>query len=98
MATITMRQIRKGEVPFDGGTAVQQDPERPVFHGNGPDDYVCVECGNVLAVSMNVIQMTKKVRIRCGRCGTVNVSVIDGYEVAQREAAARNQAEPRRST
>ena len=98
MATITMRQIREGEVPFDGGTAVQQDPERPVFHGNGPDDYVCVECGNVLAVSMNVIQMTKKVRIRCGRCGTVNVSVIDGYEVAQREAAARNQAEPRRST
>jgi hypothetical protein len=25
--------------------------------------------------------MTKKVRIRCGRCSTVNVSVIDGYEL-----------------
>ena len=80
MATITMRQIRPGEVPPDGGTAIQEDPERPVFHGNGPDDYVCVECGNVLAESMDGAYMTKKVRIRCGRCSTVNVSVIDGYQ------------------
>ena len=79
MATIAMRQVREGEVPPDGGTAVQEDPDRPVFHGNGPDDYVCVQCGNVLAVSMQPVQMTRKVRIRCGRCGTVNVSVIDGY-------------------
>ena len=84
-----MRQVREGEVPFDGGTAIQDDPDRPVFHGNGPDDYVCVECGNVLAASMNVVQMTKKVRIRCGRCSTVNVSVIDGYEVAQLQAQAQ---------
>jgi phage FluMu protein Com len=88
VATIKMRQVREGEVPRDGGTAIQDDPDRPVFHGNGPDDYVCVECGNVLAVSMNVVQMTKKVRIRCGRCSTVNVSVIDGYEVAQSQIAA----------
>ena len=88
MATITMRRVRPGETPFDGGTAVQEDPGRPVFHGNGPDDYVCVECGNVLAVSMSVVQMTKKVRIRCGRCSTVNVSVVDGYEVAQSRARA----------
>ena len=83
-----MRQVREGEVPFDGGTAVQDDPDRPVFNGNGPDDYVCVECGNVLATSMNVVQMTKKVRIRCGRCSTVNVSVIDGYEVARLQAGS----------
>ena len=82
MPIIVMRQIREGEVPLDGGTAIQEDPERPVFHGNGPDDYVCVECGNVLARSMNPVQMTKKVRVRCGRCSTVNVSVIDGYEAA----------------
>jgi phage FluMu protein Com len=86
-----MRRIREGEVPFDGGTAIQQDPDRPVFHGNGPDDYVCVECGNVLAESMNVVQMTKKVRIRCGRCSTVNVSVIDGYEVARSRAQQRGE-------
>ncbi len=80
MATIVMRQVREGEVPPDGGTAIQDDPERPVFHGNGPDDYVCVRCGNLLAVAMNPEQMTKKVRVRCGRCSTVNVSVIDGYQ------------------
>ncbi len=78
---IVMREIREGEVPPDGGTAVQDDPDRPVFHGSGPNDYLCVECGNVLATAMNPEQMTKKVRVRCGRCSTVNVSVIDGYEL-----------------
>ena len=80
MATISMREIREGEVPYDGGTAVQEDPDRPVFNGNGTDDYVCVECGNVLAVGMHPVQMTRKVRVRCGRCSAVNVSVIDGYQ------------------
>jgi hypothetical protein len=84
MATITMREIRPGEVPRDGGTAIQEDVDRPVFHGNGPDDYACVSCGNVLAVSMHPEQMTKKVRIRCARCSTVNVSVIDGWELRNR--------------
>jgi phage FluMu protein Com len=74
VATIEMRQIREGEVPFDGGTAIQEDPGRPVFQGNGPDDYVCVTCGNVLAAGMHPVQMTKKVRVRCGRCATVNVA------------------------
>jgi phage FluMu protein Com len=75
MTNKTMRQIREGEVPFDGGTALQEDANRPVFRGNGPDDYLCVVCGNVLAVAMQPAQMTKKVRIRCGRCSTVNVAV-----------------------
>jgi phage FluMu protein Com len=75
-----MKRVRPGEVPKDGGTAVQEDPGRPVFNGNGPDDYVCVECGNVLAVSMNPEQMTYKVRVRCGRCRTVNVAVTDEPE------------------
>ena len=77
MATITMRRIRDGEVPFDGGTARQEDADRPVFHGNGPDDYVCVNCGNLLAVAMHPVQMTYKVRVRCGRCATVNVAVTE---------------------
>jgi ribosomal protein S27AE len=74
MARIPMRELRAGEVPFDGGTAIQEDPDRPAFRGNGPDDYVCVGCGNVLAEAMNAVQMTKKVRVRCGRCSTVNVA------------------------
>jgi phage FluMu protein Com len=87
MATITMRRIRDGEVPFDGGTAVQEDADRPVFHGNGPDDYVCVQCGNVLAVAMQPMQMTFKVRVRCGRCSTVNVAVTDEPEKPARPRA-----------
>ena len=49
MGTVAMRQVNPGEVPPDGGTAIQEDPDRPVFHANGPDDYVCAECGNLLA-------------------------------------------------
>jgi ribosomal protein S27AE len=77
MARITMRAVRPGEVPFDGGTALQEDADRPVFSGNGPNDYVCVRCGNVLAVSMDPDHMTKKVRVKCGRCRTVNVAITD---------------------
>ena len=55
-----MRQVREGEVPRDGGTAIQEDVDRPVFHGDGPDDYVCVSCGNVLATGMHPEQMTKR--------------------------------------
>ncbi len=82
MATVVMREIREGEVPFDAGTAIQDDPGRPAFRGNGPDDYVCVSCGNVLAASMQQIQMTKKVRVRCGRCSTVNVARYEEHEDA----------------
>ena len=77
MARVAMRQVQAGEVPPDGGTAIQEDVDRPVFRGNGPDDYLCAECGNVLAASMNAIQMTLKVRIRCARCQTVNVAITD---------------------
>jgi phage FluMu protein Com len=77
MAQITMREVRPGEVPPDGGTAVQEDADRPVFTANGPDDYLCVSCGNVLAASMSDVQMTLKVRIKCARCRTVNVAITD---------------------
>jgi phage FluMu protein Com len=77
MARITMRRIREGEVPFGGGTAVQENPGRPVFSGHGPNDYVCVQCGNVLAARMDPDYMTKKVRVKCAVCKTVNVAITD---------------------
>jgi phage FluMu protein Com len=77
MATIVMREILVGEVPKDGGTAIQEDPGRPVFRGNGPNDYVCVQCGNLLAEAMDPAYMSKRVRVRCGRCRTVNVVAVD---------------------
>ena len=69
-----MREVRAGEVPVDGGTAVQMDPDRPVFRGNGAYDYLCAICGNVLATGMDPEYMTRRVRVRCGRCRTVNIS------------------------
>jgi phage FluMu protein Com len=87
-----MRRIQPGEVPRDGGTAVQEDPGRPVFHGNGPDDYVCAECGNLLAASMDAAYMTKRVRVRCGRCSTVNVSADVEPEQHPRATGARRPA------
>jgi len=80
MARVEMREIREGEVPYAAGTAVQEDPERPAFRGNGPDDYVCAECGNVLAASMHEQQMTKKVRVKCAVCKTVNVARYEERE------------------
>jgi phage FluMu protein Com len=77
VGVVTMRAVRDGEVPPDGGTAVQDDPDRPVFRGNGSNDYVCVRCGNVLAASMDPQYMNKKVRVKCGRCRTINVVAKD---------------------
>ncbi|HWD76176.1 MAG TPA: hypothetical protein VG371_13625 [Solirubrobacteraceae bacterium] len=74
MTVRTMRAVQAGEVPVDGGTAVQERADRPVFRGNGADDYVCVSCGNVLATGMDPQYMTRRVRVRCGRCGTVNIA------------------------
>jgi phage FluMu protein Com len=84
MATKTMRRVQEGEVPFDGGTAVQEDPDRVVFRGNGAHDYTCVGCGNLLAASMNPEHMGKRVRIKCGRCRTVNIAAEVPVEMARR--------------
>jgi phage FluMu protein Com len=69
-----MREVAPGEVPVDGGTAVQVDVDRPVFRGHGSFDYVCVSCGNVLAAGMDAEYMTRRVRVKCARCKTVNIS------------------------
>jgi DNA-directed RNA polymerase subunit RPC12/RpoP len=80
----TMRAVGEGEVPIDGGTAVQVDPGRPVFRGNGQYDYVCVQCGTVLAAAMDPEYMTRRVRVRCARCRTVNISAEVPFTPARR--------------
>jgi hypothetical protein len=87
MATIKMREISKDEIPFAAGTAVQDDPTRPAFTGNGPDDYVCVKCGNLLAHNMHTIQMNVKLRVKCGVCETINVAVQPDEEPESAGAA-----------
>lgn len=84
----TMRAVAPEEVPVDGGTAVQERPDRPVFRGHGDCDYVCVSCGNVLAAAMDPAYMTRRVRVRCGRCGTVNIAAEVPYERARRARPA----------
>jgi phage FluMu protein Com len=89
MASKTMRRVVEGEVPYDGGTAVQEDPHRPVFRGNGAHDYVCVECGNLLATGMDPDYMGKRVRIKCGVCRTVNIAAEVPVEMARRPRQGR---------
>ena len=79
-----MRAVQEGEVPIDGGTAVQEHADRPVFRGHGDDDYVCVRCGNVLATGMDPQYMTRRVRVRCGRCRTVNIAAEVPVQPARR--------------
>jgi phage FluMu protein Com len=84
MAVRKMRAVRQGEVPVDGGTAVQESPDRPVFRGNGGYDYVCVSCGSLLAAAMDPEYMTRRVRVRCARCRTVNIAAELPVQAARR--------------
>jgi DNA-directed RNA polymerase subunit RPC12/RpoP len=84
MAVRKMREVQEGEVPVDGGTAVQEQPGRPVFRGNGEYDYVCVACGSVLATGMDPQFMTRRVRVRCARCATVNIAAELPVQPARR--------------
>ena len=84
MAVRKMREVQAGEVPVDGGTAVQEQVDRPVFRGHGEYDYVCVSCGSVLATGMDPQYMTRRVRVRCARCRTVNIAAEIPVQPARR--------------
>jgi hypothetical protein len=71
MADITMIDLPVEAIPEAFGTAIQDKPDSPVFHGNGPDNYFCATCGNLLAENMPPAQM-RKVRIRCAKCQATN--------------------------
>jgi hypothetical protein len=79
-----MRAVRDGEVPIDGGTAVQEQVDRPVFRGNGEYDYVCESCGSLLASAMDPQFMTRRVRVRCAGCRTVNIAAELPVQAARR--------------
>lgn len=79
-----MRAVAPEEIPVDGGTAVQESPHRPVFRGHGEFDYVCASCGSVLAAGMDPAHMTRRVRIRCAGCHTVNIAAELSVQAARR--------------
>jgi DNA-directed RNA polymerase subunit RPC12/RpoP len=93
MASKTMRRVRPGELPHHPEAAVQEDPSQPVLRGEGGYDYVCTECGNVLAVGMDPERMDRRIPIRCGRCQTVNVPSDTPVEMS-REDPPRPQIAP----
>lgn len=80
-----MRAVQADEIPVDGGTAVQESPDRPVFRGHGEFDYVCGSCGSLLAAGFEPEYMTRRVRIRCARCRTVNISAELPVQPARRQ-------------
>jgi len=45
---------------------------RPFATGNGPHDYLCGKCRNVL-LSKVEIQKPQRVMVVCGRCRTANL-------------------------
>jgi DNA-directed RNA polymerase subunit RPC12/RpoP len=79
-----MRAVKEGEVPVDGGTAVQEAVDRPVFRGNGEYDYVCVSCGSLLASGWDPQYMTRRVRVRCAGCATINIAAELPVQPARR--------------
>jgi phage FluMu protein Com len=81
VATLKMEVIDPADIPEDGGVAVQDDPGRPVFRGLEGDDYVCANCGNLLATKMAPEYMNAKLRIRCGSCRKINAAVeVEGVD------------------
>jgi phage FluMu protein Com len=87
MPVRTMREVSPEEIPVDGGTAVQDNPERPVFRGNGEFDYLCASCANVLVSRMDPAYMNRRVRVKCGRCRTINVAAEVSVQAARRPRA-----------
>jgi DNA-directed RNA polymerase subunit RPC12/RpoP len=79
-----MRVVQEGEVPLDGGTAIQEQVDRPVFRGHGDYDYVCASCGSLLAAGMDPQYMTRRVRVRCAGCRTVNIAAEVPVQAARR--------------
>jgi len=64
---VQLAKITGGNV----GSVITCDPKRPTFKGNGTVDYECASCGLVLAANMSPGQLTD-LKLRCGRCNTVN--------------------------
>jgi ribosomal protein S27AE len=49
-----------------------------------------VECGSLLAAGMDPQLMTRRVRIRCGRCRTVNIAAELAVQGAHRSREPRS--------
>ena len=55
-----------------GGEAIAPQPGKPLFRGTGDTDYVCGECGYVIAASMGPTQRVIVDKTICAACGAEN--------------------------
>jgi hypothetical protein len=72
MGEVTMRVMPAGEVPSSGAILVVPEDGAPAFRGTGGTNFVCGECGALLAEGVNAHHWTN-IFIRC-RCGAMNDS------------------------
>jgi len=84
MPVRTMRQVEPGRSRWTAAPPSRTALTGPVFRGNGEYDYVCGSCGNVLAAGMDPQYMTRRVRVKCGRCRTVNIAAEVSVQAARR--------------
>jgi hypothetical protein len=69
MATISLKVTRPASDAAD-----QAPPElaKPLFRGNGDTDYLCGNCGSVIAASMGASQRVIVDTATCSACGAEN--------------------------
>jgi DNA-directed RNA polymerase subunit RPC12/RpoP len=69
MSTISLKVIRS-----PANTAEHRPPEivRPLFRGSGDTDYLCGNCGAVIASSMGPTQRANVDVATCSACGAEN--------------------------
>ena len=67
-----------GEVPLDGGTALQEDARPPGLQRQRARTTTSASSAATCSPpAMDPEYMTKRVRVKCGRCRTINVAVTD---------------------
>jgi len=64
---LNVTRVPPGET---GGVA--QQPGKPLFRGTGDTDYVCGNCGSVIAASMGPTQRVIVDTTICAGCGAEN--------------------------
>ncbi len=69
MPTIPLKVTRP---PADSADHHTPDPGKPLFRGNGDTDYLCGNCGAVMAANMGPNQHVIVDVATCSACGAEN--------------------------
>jgi hypothetical protein len=69
MPTISLKVTRP---PSDAADHGRPDSAKPLFRGTGDTDYLCGNCGSVIAASMGPTQRVIIDAATCSACGAEN--------------------------